>query len=109
MKALLLMILFAQGPAVSYPPPRIIDSDPSTRCDTGVVLGVEQETSLVTVGTPAGPVTYHVTPTTQITSQDGWALVSSELGMGDSVRVYYFLAHGAWALEVDVVDPPFSS
>ena len=89
--------------ALPFPPPKVITVTDKTKCDWGPIASVSAAGTEVVVTTPAGLVTYKVSPETQIIGPDGKPMGGvSVLRAGQTIRVYYLVDNGAKAQEIDV-------
>jgi hypothetical protein len=89
-------------PQPPYPPPRLVHT-PGLRCDWGVAQSVAG--GALVLSTPPGPLTI-LLGDAKVLATDG-TTASSLLAVrpGGRVRVYYMVADGARAREIDLLPP----
>jgi len=89
--------------ALPYPAPRQLQPTNDTKCDWGPVVQVDSPKGELKVTTAAGVVTFKIGPDVQVFDKDGKpAGAATALAAGTRVRVYYLLADGAKAQEIDL-------
>ncbi len=99
----LLALALAASPVVApFPAPKVAQISDDLKYASGVIAAVAPGGVSVVVNTPAGPVTF-ITDKVQVIGKEGGALGgSASLQVGQMIRIYFFVADGARAREIDL-------
>jgi hypothetical protein len=89
-----------------YPLPKLIQPTDDLKCDWGTIESMQPATTQLILRAEAGPVTIDLAPGVRVAGPDGKELgETSALRAGQNIRVYYIVAHGAKAKEIDILSP----
>lgn len=87
--------------SASFPPPTVVALDDNLKFSSGPLASINGSEKTLVQTTPAGPVTFHVGQA-QVIGPNKQAVSISSLRPGQQLRVYFRVAQGANALEIDV-------
>ncbi len=96
-------LLAAALAALPFPTPRVTGVTSSTKCDRATVLLVDAAKGELKGTTPAGVVTYRISPDVPVFDRAGQpAGAATSLKPGTRIRLYYVLEDGARVQEIDL-------
>lgn len=90
------------APVLPFPAPKSVAATEDLKYSTGTIATVAPGGATIVVNTPAGPVTFQC-EAVQVIGKEGNALGgAASLQVGMAIRIYFFVADGAKAREIDV-------
>ncbi len=102
MKMLLTAVFLSLASAsASFPPPTVVALDDNLKFSSGPLASINTTDKTLVQTTPAGPVTFQVAQA-QVIGPNKQAMSLSGLRPGQQLRIYFRVAQGAIALEIDV-------
>lgn len=88
-----------------FPAPTAIQATASLKCDNATIDSIDAARQEFRGKTPAGTITYRVVPEVPVIGKDGKpAGSSSDIKVGQKVRIYYVLEQGAQVREIDLTE-----
>jgi hypothetical protein len=102
LKALLTVLLL--GANLPFPAPKVSAVTDDTKFASGTIASVDTQKGEFKVTTPAGIVTFRLSPAALLVGANGQATSLAALHAGQNVYVYYLVQNGAVVAEVDAQD-----